>query len=42
MGFFNGTNERESFSHQPAAASKPAVEPVVGSEATLWAPFGER
>ena len=27
---------------QAAAASKPAVEPVVGSEATLWAPFGER
>ncbi len=27
---------------QPAAAIQPAVEPVVGSEATLWAPFGER
>ncbi|ABB36371.1 hypothetical protein [Synechococcus sp. CC9605] len=27
---------------QPAAAILPAVEPVVGSEATLWSAFGER
>ena len=27
---------------QPAAAIQPAVEPVVGSEATLWSAFGER
>ena len=27
---------------QPAAAIQPAVEPVVGSEATLWSVFGER
>jgi hypothetical protein len=27
---------------QPAAAIQPTVEPVVGSEATLWSAFGER
>ena len=27
---------------QPAAVIQPAVEPVVGSEATLWSAFGER
>ena len=27
---------------QPTAAIQPAVEPVVGSEATLWFAFGER
>ena len=27
---------------QPTAAIQPAVEPVVGSEATLWSAFGER
>ena len=27
---------------QPASAIQPAVEPVVGSEATLWSAFGER
>jgi len=27
---------------QPTAAIQPAVEPVVGAEATLWSAFGER
>ena len=27
---------------QTTGEIQPAVEPVVGSEATLWAPFGER
>ena len=27
---------------QPASVIQPTVEPVVGSEATLWTPFGER
>ena len=35
-------NANTAATDQPAAAIQPAVEPVAGSEATLWASFGER
>ena len=36
------TSANTAATAQTADAIQPTVEPVIGSKATLWAPFGER